>query len=106
MEIAGFRKVSDATSLRVRIFGSLELVAGVQQNLFLGVRVGSTDYDVAQYNYEEAKPTRRQINGERLLTGIPRGVYTIAPRFRSATASGVRAYPGDDYLSYSVEEVG
>jgi hypothetical protein len=98
-----FTKYGAATRLRVRLFATGQFSAGVGQNAFLGLRIGTTDYDIARRFFLEGA-NRQNFAGEVFLSGIAAGTVNVLPRFRMSAAS-VFTFYADDYLSYSVEEV-
>lgn len=99
-----FTKRSSSTRLILEIFGTCVLDSGVQQNLFLGIAVGATTFDIATSNFQSA-PLRFSIHGVTEGTGITSGVHTVKARFKAAGASSVKFYNGEDQVSFSITEV-
>jgi hypothetical protein len=101
---ANFTKWGAATRLKVTISASAELGSGVAQVVYAGLRINNVDYTIAQRRFEQAI-YRSNIVGVAFLTGVPAFTGSIQPGFRTATASVLNVYPGDDFISWSVEEV-
>lgn len=100
-----FVKAFAATRLVLTVHASCQLSAGAAQALVLGLRIATTDYDVARFRFPAAT-SRNLLTGSREVTGLAAGTYTIKPRFLAATASGVDFFgSGDDWITYSVTEI-
>ena len=99
-----FVKELAATSLLVSVLAQTQLSSGVAQNLFVGLSIGGTDYDVGQSRFI-AGASRNLIIGTRVITGVSAGSKAIKPRFKAGTASSVDFFATDDFVSYSVMEI-
>ena len=97
-----FTKRRADTKLLVRVNVSGEWSAATPAYAYAGIKVGSTNYDVAQQRYNNSG-TRMGFSGENEVAGLSAGVYTIEPIVRVA-AGAWNMYTGDDYLFYTVEE--
>jgi hypothetical protein len=98
-----FTKHRADTKLVIEMSGTFQLTSGVQQNLALGISIGGTDYSIAPVNVP-AVVARYPASGNREITGLAAGSYTIFPRFNGGGAVIVNTYANDDNLTYSVTE--
>lgn len=98
-----FSKGSSDTKLRVEVTGTAQLSSGVSQRAYIGIRVGSTDYDVALRMFPAAT-SRENITGVAEITGVAAGSLTIKPRFKASGASQFQLFT-DDFVSYTITEV-
>jgi hypothetical protein len=103
LTIASFVKGRASTRLLLSVSGALNLASGVAQNLYIGIRVGVTDYDAAQFKFTVA-PTHLLLSGHGEVVGLAAGTYTIEPVIKSAGAALVTLTAGEDFISYSVIE--
>ena len=99
-----FVKDLATTSLLVSVLAQTQLSSGVAQNLFVGLNIGGTDYDVGQSRFT-AGAFRTVIIGTRVITGVSAGSKAIKPRFKAGAASAVTFFANDDFVSYSVMEI-
>jgi hypothetical protein len=102
MDLTFVKEVS-GTALFVQMQGSVSLDSGVAQNMFLGISIGGSDYDVAQYYF----PTtgRLLIVGSNVLTGISASSLAVKPRFKTGAASASTFAANVDFVSYTIIEV-
>jgi hypothetical protein len=98
-----FTKHRADTKLVIEMSGTFQLTSGAQQNLALGISIGGTDYSIAPVNVP-AVVARYPASGNREITGLAAGSYTIFPRFNGGGAVIVNTYANDDNLTYSVTE--
>lgn len=98
-----FQKASDHTKLRVEVTGTAQLSSGTSQRAYIGIRVGSTDYDVAMRMFPTAT-SRENITGFAEIAGVPAGSLAIKPRFKAGGASQYQFFT-DDFVAYTVTEV-
>jgi hypothetical protein len=98
-----FVKELSGTALFVQMQGSVSLDSGVAQNMFLGISIGGSDYDVAQYYFPSTG--RLLIVGSSVLTGISAGSLAVKPRFKTGAASASTFAANVDFVSYTIIEV-
>lgn len=103
MDVTFVKDASD-TGLLVTVLAQCQLSSGVAQNMFLGLSIGGTDYDVGQGRFI-AGASRNFMIGTRMITGINAGSLAIKPRFKAGTASAVTFFASDDFVTYSVTEI-
>jgi hypothetical protein len=99
-----FVKDLSGTSLLVAVMAQCSLDSGAAQNIFVGLSIGGTDYDVGQSRFT-AGPSRNLIIGTRVITGVNAGSLAVKPRFKTGAASSVNFFPPDDFVTYSVTEI-
>lgn len=99
-----FTKQAAGTSLIISVAGTVALSSGVQQLLSYGLRIGGTDYAVAQRYTNSAAATRVDFTGYASVTGLAAGALTIEPVFLSSAASNLFFNTPFDWLSYTVRE--
>lgn len=97
-----FEKRFTGSTLIIHMTSTAEFTSGVSQVMRLGLSIGGTDYDIAQFEYPAAT-NRNVIAGIREISGISAGTLTIKPRFRAGAASIIR-FDTTDIVSFSVEE--
>lgn len=78
--------------------------SGLSQTCALGLRIGGTDYDIGRSGYLNATDYST-IAGERPLSGIGAGTYTVEPFIRADGASVFNISALYSYFSYSLREV-
>ena len=91
------------TALRLEMNASIFLNSGLTQTFTIGLRIGSTDYDVARHLSPEAI-FHNFARGFVLVDGVAAGVHTVEFRFRAAGASAFRLNT-DDSVQYAVTEM-
>jgi hypothetical protein len=99
-----FVKASSATSLLVAVHASLSFDSGGSQIMSVGLSIGGTDYDVAQFAFPTAV-SRQNFSGLRVITGVNAASLAVKPRFKAGGASAVNFYANADYVQYSVLEI-
>jgi hypothetical protein len=99
-----FVKELASTTLLVAVYAQAELGTGAAQNIFAGIRIAGTDYDVARGRFLAAT-SRFAFSGTRAITGVAAGSLTILPRVKLGAGSSSLSFFPDDYLHYSVMEI-
>jgi hypothetical protein len=97
-----FVKAATATKLVITISGSAELAAGASQPIYFGIRLNTTDYDVARPIYPVAV-ARVHFTRTIEITGLAAGTIPFKPRVRSTAAAQIRLF-ADDFLSITITE--
>lgn len=102
-----FAKARAASKLVIRASGICEMSTGqLGSRATLGVRINTTDYDVAVAAFPAGgSGARRTFVGEIEVSGLAAGTYAIRPRFKAGyhpTTFGF--YTSDDMVSLSVTE--
>lgn len=103
MDLTFIKELADS-ALLVFVNASLSFDSGAGQMMSLGLSIGGSDYDVAQYRFDAAV-NRRSFLGLRVITGVAAGSLAVKPRFKASTTSSVNFYANDDYVQFSVIEI-
>ncbi|GAA2843931.1 hypothetical protein Acy02nite_68520 [Actinoplanes cyaneus] len=70
----------------------------------MAVRISGTDYDIAHRSFETVNKHDR-LSGEREITGVSAGTYTVQAMWRRVSGTGTISSDSNDWLSLAIEEV-
>lgn len=101
-----FTKLYDAaeTKLCVSLSVGARITVATFTAVRFGVRINGADYDVAHTEIADLSK-HGTMSGEREVTGIPAGTYTVQVRYRRVSGGGTINVDSNDWLSLTVEEV-
>jgi len=91
------------TRLILRLHATALLFSGNAQRINMGLNQGSSFYNVAQ-GFFPAVGARVSINGCVEVPNLAAGNYTFVPYLWVPGAAQVSFFPGDDFISYSIDE--
>jgi hypothetical protein len=104
---AGFTKLYTGaeTDLEITVKIGAYISAGtVPSAVRLGVRVGSTDYDVDNLTFQALNVHYAMIGTAR-VSGLAAGSYAVQPRIRATIASRTVQWDANDWIMLRAEEV-
>lgn len=101
-----FTKYAQASAIEIRM-KSLAFSTGTSTGLRLGVRISSTDYDVALAYYTSANIYVPVSGFAQVAAGLAAGTYTVQARWKRDSGSGtITTSSSISELDMSAREVG